>query len=141
MERHPIILETLVSDLFHKEKFPLSRDLGSRQLLYKHQTPLFSSMEKLSNSLTIEFIETSCSLTCHSEDFWLVPHQCLLFGPFVLIHRYPLGQLGVYNSLTILAHHQTKYEEEGDGSYKRGKRRKREGQQKKHTKEKEKRSL
>ena len=28
MERHPTILETLVLDLLHKEKSPLSRDLG-----------------------------------------------------------------------------------------------------------------
>ena len=41
MERHRIISKTLVSDIFHKEKSPFSRDLGSRQLLYKHQTSTF----------------------------------------------------------------------------------------------------
>ena len=41
MERHPKISETLEPDLPHKEKSPLSRDLGSHQLLYKHQTSTF----------------------------------------------------------------------------------------------------
>ena len=41
MERHPKNSETLVPDLLHKEISPLSRDIGSHQLLYKHQTSTF----------------------------------------------------------------------------------------------------
>jgi len=55
MERHPTILETLVPVLFHKEKSPLLRDLGSPLL--------FPSMQKIPNSLTIEFLEISHLLT------------------------------------------------------------------------------
>ena len=106
MERHPIISKTLVSDLLHKEKshsqgilVPTSCNISTRPLL-------FSGMQKLSNSLIIEFIETSHLLTWLSKGFWLVPHRYLLFGSFVFIHRYPLEWLGVYNSLMILTYHQ-----------------------------------
>ena len=52
---------------------------------------LFSRTQKIPNSFTIDFLEISHSLTSHSEGFWSVPHWCLLFGPFVLFHRYPIG--------------------------------------------------
>ena len=106
MERCPEILETLSAKPSQRGKIPI---LKGFQFAFHHyintKPPLFSGMQKLASSLTIEFIETSHSLTWLSEGFWPLLHLCLLFGPFILIHRYPFERLGAYNSLTILAHH------------------------------------
>ena len=107
MERHPKILETLSAKSSQQGKILTLK--GFRFTIHHYistRPPLFSGMQKLSNSLTIEFLEASHSLTWLSEGFRTVPHRCLLFDPFVLIHRYQLERLGAYNSLTILAHHQ-----------------------------------
>ena len=107
MERHPKILETLSAKPSQQGKIPTSK--GSQFTIHYYistRPHLFSGTQKLSISLTIEFLETSHSLTWPSKGFWPIPHRCLLLGPFVLIHRYPLEQPGAYNSLKILAHHQ-----------------------------------
>ena len=106
MERFPKILETLSVKPSQQGKIPILKGFWFAIHYYINtKPPLFSGMQKLASSLTIEFIETSHSLTWPSKGFWLVPHWCLLFGPFVFIHRYLLERLKAYNSLTILAHH------------------------------------
>ena len=55
------------------------------------RSPLFSDMQKIPSSLTIEFLEISYLLTWHSEGFRLAPQRCHLFGPFVLAPQVPIG--------------------------------------------------
>ena len=99
MERRPKILETLLAKPSQQGKIPISKGFWFTIHRYINtKPPLFSGTQKLSSSLAIEFIETSHSLTWHSEGFWPILHWCL-------IHKYLFERLGAYNSLTILAHH------------------------------------
>ena len=87
MDRHPKILETVIPDLFYKERSLLPRVSDS----YISTEPSLSwGTQKIPNSLTTKFLENSHSLTWPLKGFQLVPHQCLLFGSFVLILQVPI---------------------------------------------------
>ena len=84
MERHPKILETLSAKSSQQGKILTLK--GFRFTIHHYistRPPLFSSMQKIPSSFTIEILEISHSLTWPSKGSWSVPHQCLLFGPCV----------------------------------------------------------
>ena len=92
MERHPKILETL------SIKSPLLGQIptlkGSQFATHHYintRPPLFLDTQKIPNSLTMEFLEISHSLTWLSEGSWPVPHWCLLFSHCVFIPQVLIG--------------------------------------------------
>ena len=92
MERHPKILETLSIKSPLIGKIPTLK--GSRFSIHHYintKPPLFPSTQKISNSLTIEFLEISHSLTWTLKGSWPVTHRCFLFGPFVFISQVLFG--------------------------------------------------
>ena len=92
MKRYPKILKTLSAKPSQQGKIPTLKGFWFTTHYYiSTRPPLFSSMHKIPSSLTIEFLETSHSLTWPSEGSWLVQHRCLLFSPFVLIPQVPIG--------------------------------------------------
>ena len=92
MEKYPKILETLNAKPSQQGKIPTLKGFWFTTHYYISTKPLlFSGMQKIPSSLTIEFLEISHLLIWPSEGSKVVPHQCLLFGPFVLTPQIPIG--------------------------------------------------
>ena len=116
MEKHPKILETLRARPSQQGKIPTLEGFQFTTHHYINTKPhLFPGKQKLLSCLTIEFLKISHSLTWPSKGFWPIPHQYLLFGPFVLIPQVPIGVLWSlqltddFNSSSYLNYHLIKY--------------------------------